>query len=75
MTWLYITDTLNKNKNEMVDLVMQIVGGLLKISEKVKANIKVELQKLYDAGKLKLWNIKETVKNLVKKYNPLSDGE
>merc|ERR1712019_56070 len=62
-----------QNKKEIIDLVMQIVNGIGKFSEKVKANIKAEIAKLYESGKLRLWNLYQTVKDLINKYNPLSD--
>lgn len=60
-------------KDEMVDLAMQIVGGIMKFSQKVTENIRADIRKLVESGKMRLTNMYSKIKEIISKYNPLSD--
>eukprot|EP00111_Clytia_hemisphaerica_P016601 TCONS_00049217-protein len=60
-------------KDEIVDLAMQIVGGIMKFSQKATENIRADIRKLVESGKMRLTNMYSKVKELIQKYNPLSD--
>ena len=54
---------------------MQIVGGIMKFSQKATENIRADIRKLVDSGKMRLTNMYSKIKELIQKYNPLSDGK
>ena len=56
-------------------MVMQIIGGIMKVTGKMKDAIKNELKKLYDNGLLKLTTMKQVIQDIIAKYNPLGDGK
>ena len=64
-----------ENKDEIVDVAMQIINGIAAVTEKMKAAIRREIKQLVDAGKMNMFNMYSKVKALIQKYNPLSDGK
>jgi len=62
-----------ENKDEIVDVAMQIISGIATVTDKMKAAIKREIKQLVDAGKMNMFNMYSKVKALIQKYNPLSD--
>jgi hypothetical protein len=60
-------------KDEFIDMVMTIIGGIMKVTGKMTESIKNELKKKYDNGLLRLSTLRQVVKDIVAKFNPLGD--
>lgn len=61
-------------KDELVDLVMQIIGGITRMAGETKKIVKAELKRLYDLGKLKKDNLMEVAKKILNDYTIFGDG-